>query len=71
MISYCISLTGTDITAVISWIDYEGMTKNKTLTNVQGSCGPEGVDTLYICAQEDTVSSSVPTETTITQKGTC
>ena len=71
MISYCISLTGTDITAVISWIDYEGVTKNKTLTNVQGSCGPEGVDTLYICAQEDTVSSSVPTETTITQKGTC
>ena len=71
MISYCITLSGTNTTSVISWIDYEGITRNKTLTNVQGSCGPNGVDTLYVCAQDSTVSSTVPTETIITQIGTC
>ena len=71
MISYCITLSGTDTTSVVSWVDYQGVTRNKTLTNVQGSCGPNGVDTLYVCAQDGTVSSTVPTETIITQIGTC
>jgi hypothetical protein len=71
---YCVSLVTTDITGVIQWYDYEGVLKRKTLTNVIGSCGPEGVDKMYMCAQEGTVAPIAPlliTDLDITEMGAC
>ena len=71
MIRYCITLSEANVSAVITWLDYAGIERTKTLTNIEGSCGPEGVDTLYICAQEGSVDTTTPDFVTITEKGTC
>jgi len=71
MLRYCITMSEDDVSAVITWLDYAGVERMKTLTNIEGSCGPEGTDVLYICAQEGSVDTTTPQFVTITEKGTC
>jgi len=71
MLRYCITMSEDDVSAVITWLDYGGVERMKTLTNIEGSCGPEGTDVLYICAQEGSVDTTTPQFVTITEKGTC
>ena len=71
---YCVSLITADTTGVILWFDYEGLVKRKTLTTIEGSCGPDGVDKIYVCAQEGTVTPYPPlliTDLDITEMGAC
>jgi len=68
------SIITADTTGVILWFDYEGLVKRKTLTTIEGSCGPDGVDKIYVCAQEGTVTPYPPlliTDLDITEMGAC